>query len=74
MQEERAFWTELVREGSDNPFRRKSPRVAGLLKMHEELVRLLDAQNVRPNPLLWPLISRRCLQSCTMGSSQAWPV
>lgn len=55
LQEERAFWTELVREGSANPYRRKSPRISGLLKMHEELVRLLDAQNVRPNPLLRPL-------------------
>ena len=51
MQEERAFWTELIRESADKPYRRKSPRVSGLIKMHEELVRLLDAQNVRQQPL-----------------------
>ena len=56
MQEERAFWTELVRESSDQPYRRKSPRVAGLIKMHEELVRLLDAQNVRPQSLSFAFV------------------
>ena len=66
LQEERAFWTELVRDSNDNPFRRKSPRMAGLLKMHEELVRLLDAQNVGPNLLLiCPLFSMQYLGSCT---------